>query len=187
MLAYVFWHWPQANVDAQLYRTHLIEFHEILARNKPPGFRYSAVFAIGAAPWLAASGNAYEDWYIVEDSSGLDPLNEGAVSGVCEEPHNRVAREAAGGTAGLYGFRDGTIDFGNSRYANWISKPNGMSYAEFYELMRPFVQVEGAALWGRRMTLGPTTEFCLMTGKQTVMPAGLEGLEIALDAVWSGA
>lgn len=186
MLAYIFWHWPQANVDRDLYRTHLIEFHQTLQRNRPSGFHYSTVFQISKVPWIKTSGSAYEDWYLVEGSAALDPLNDGAISGACEEPHNRVAREAADGTAGLYRLRDGTLDLGDARRATWLSKPAGMSYGKFYESTHPIIKDHGAALWGRQMTLGPTTEFCLMSSLPINLPPGMVGHETQLETVWSG-
>lgn len=186
MLAYVFWHWPQPEVDRELYRTHLVEFHQTLARNKPPGFHFSTVFQLSGATWLDTDGSAFEDWYLVDDSAALDPLNDGAVSGACEEPHNRVAREADGGTAGLYRLRDGKVDLANTRYAIWLSKPSGVSYQSFYELLQPSVKDYDAALWGRQMTLGPTTEFCLVSRTPIKLPDRIIGRQLALDVVWSG-
>lgn len=186
MLAYIFWHWPQAHVDCELYRTHLTEFHEVLAQNKPSGFLHSTVFEISTAPWLNIAGRAFEDWYLVKDSAALDPLNDGAVSGACEEPHNRVAREAAGGTAGLYRLRDGTDDLASRRHAIWLSKPTGMSYQSFYDSLQPAVKDHGAALWCRQMTLGPTTEFCLISRGAIELPDNVVGQQLALEPVWSG-
>ncbi len=51
--------------------------------------------------------------------------------------------------------------------AYWMSKPAGMSYAVFDASIQPLV-ARGCCLWGRRMTLGPTPEFCLHA------PAALE-------------
>ena len=186
MLAYIFWHWPQADVDAEVYRTHLLEFHETLARNKPPGFHSSAVFQISGASWLKELGSAFEDWYLVENSAALDPLNDGAVSGACEEPHNRVAREAADGTAGLYRLRLGTLKLADARSATWFSKPPDLKYRELYDRLQPGVDDNGAALWGRQMTLGPTTEFCLISPTGVKLPAGIIGQQLDLEIVWSG-
>ena len=108
MLAYVFWHWPQASADTEAYLAHLESFHRTLAANKPEGFQRSVVFRIEDADWLQTRAAAYEEWYLLDDSAAMDRLNDAAVSGVCEEPHNRVAREAAGGTGGLYRLRAGT-------------------------------------------------------------------------------
>ena len=161
MLAYVFWHWPRPEIERGQYVDHLAEFHRTLAANKPPGFRESVVFRIQNANWLKTDGEAYEEWYLVDDSAALDPLNIAAVSGACEEPHNRVARAAADGTGGLYRLRAGTEELRSARFANWISKPAGVSYKDFYAGLEVLTAHPGIALWGRQMTLGPTTEFCI--------------------------
>ena len=53
--------------------------------------------------------------------------------------------------------------------AYWISKPDGMSYAAFEASLGPLVGA-GCALWGRRMTLGPTPEFCLHAPAKCELP-----------------
>jgi hypothetical protein len=50
-----------------------------------------------------------------------------------------------------------------------MSKPAGMSYLDFDKSMQPFIDA-GACLWGRRMTLGPTPEFCLHSAAAIVPP-----------------
>ena len=168
MLAYVFWHWPQPEVDTGTYVDRLIAFHQTLAANKPAGFQGSRVFRIHGASWLDTKGDAFEDWYLLDDSAALDVINHAAVSGPCEEPHNLVARQAAGGTAGLYRLRLGEV--GDARYAVWLSKPDGLSYADFYSIIEPIVIESGAALWGRQMTLGPTTEFVIHSLNPVQLP-----------------
>ena len=176
MLAYVFWHWPQGGVDRDKYVEHLIAFQETLAANKPEGFRESVVFRIHGASWLNTQGEAYEEWYLLDDSGAMDRLNDGAVSGACLEPHNQVAREAADGIGGLYRLRAGEI--GEAKFAIWLSKPAGMSYRDFYASLGPLTS--RATLWGRQMTLGPTTEFCLHTST----PLDLPGQRIPLELIW---
>ena len=161
MLAYVFWHWPQPQIETGSYVDHMVEFHRTLAANKPDGFQESVVFRIRNANWLKTDGEAYEEWYLLDDSAAMDRLNDAAVSGVCEEPHNRVAREAADGTGGLYRLRAGAEDLAQARYAVWLSKPSGVSYKDFYAGLESITSQPGVALWGRQMTLGPTTEFCI--------------------------
>src|SRR5215207_5012222 len=170
MLAYVFWHWPQPGVEQDTYVDHLREFQETLASNKPLGFQRSAVFRTQDASWLNTSGEAYEEWYLLDDSAAMDKLNVAAVSGTCEEPHNRVAREAADGAAGLYRLRVGQEDLAQSRYAVWLSKPNAMSYNDFYAALQPLTSRQGVALWGRLMVLGPTTEFCIHSPAPIQLP-----------------
>ena len=183
MLAYVFWHWPQPSVDGGSYKNHLLSFHRTLASNKPNGFQHSIVFTIKHAPWLETK-EAYEEWYLIDDSAALDRLNHAAVSGICEEPHNRVARQAAGGAAGLYLLRHGPADLNNSRFAVWLSKPAGVSYGNFYSSLQRFTSAEGTGLWGRQMVLGPTQEFCLHSPNQIELPRNFAGQTIPLHKIW---
>jgi hypothetical protein len=107
----------------------------------------------------------------------MDPLNDAAVSGVCEEPHNRVAREAADGTGGLYRLRAGQEELSQARFVLWLSKPAGVLYKDFYTALEPLTSQPGVALWGRQMTLGPTTEFCIHSTNPIELPAGFSGLQ----------
>jgi len=167
MLAYVFWHWPRPEIERGQYLDHLAEFHRTLAANKPPGFQRSVVFSINGAYWLNTNSETFEEWYLLDDSAAMDPLNEAAVTGACEAPHNRVARAAADGTGGLYRLRAGSGDLAEAKFASWLSKPAGISYKDFYAGLEPLTSQPGVALWGRQMTLGPTTEFCLHTQTPT--------------------
>lgn len=180
MLAYVFWHWPQPDVERESYLARLESFQRTLAANKPEGFRHSVVFGIEEADWLNTSGAVYEEWYLLDDSAALDRLNDGAVSGACEEPHNRVARDAAGGTGGLYRLRSGAEVLHEARFAVWLSKPEGVTYSSFYEALGPVTTQPNVALWGRQMTLGPTTEFCLHSQTPLQLPAGYTGRQLPL-------
>ena len=166
MLAYVFWHWPQPGVDTKTYVEHLVDFHRTLNANKPDGFQGSRVLSFRGASWLDTKGDAFEDWYLIDDSAALDRINDAAVSGPCEAPHNLVAREAAGGTAGLYRLQMGEV--GETNYAVWLSKPPGVSYTDFYSALKPVLV--GNALWQRQMTLGPTTEFVIHSANPIELP-----------------
>lgn len=167
MLAYVFWHWPQPGVDAETYVDHLVSFHRTLNSNKPAGFNGSRIFRMRGISWLDTTGDAYEDWYLLDDSSALDRINEAAVTGPCEAPHNLVAREAADGTAGLYRIKIGDV-FTEPQFATWLPKPAGVSYTDFYETLAPLIS--GGALWQRQMTLGPTTEFLIHSATAIQLP-----------------
>src|SRR5438270_6817565 len=97
MLAYVFWHWPARDVTAAEYEHLQRAFHAALAQARPDGFRRSIVFRVDvSAPWLGGSP-AYADWYLVDGSAALDPLNVAAVSGVRENPHAQPAHAMAAG------------------------------------------------------------------------------------------
>jgi hypothetical protein len=185
MLAYVFWHWPQSHIDPDSYINHLIDFHNVLAANKPAGFHESVVFRVRGASWLNTTAEVYEEWYLLDDSAAMDPLNDAAVSGVCEEPHNRVAREAADGTGGLYRLRAGHGHLSESRHALWLSKPAGVSYKDFYSTLQPLTAQPGVALWGRQMTLGPTTEFCIHSSNPIELPPGYSGLQPQITRIYS--
>lgn len=185
MLAYVFWHWPQPGINRKTYVDHLADFHQTLALNKPSGFQRSVVSRIRGAGWLNTKGEAYEEWYLLDDSAAMDKLNEAAVSGVCEEPHNRVAREAADGIGGLYRLRVGQEGLAQSRFAVWLSKPGGVSYNDFYAALEPLTAQHGVGLWGRQMTLGPTTEFCIHSPAEVELPQDYTGHTIPLEVIWS--
>ena len=184
MLAYVFWHWPQSAIDRGAYEDHLREFQQTLAANKSSGFQQSIVFRIRGASWLSTSDEVYEEWYLLDDSAAMDRLNEAAVSGACEEPHNRVAREAADGTGGLYRLREGVENLDQAKFAIWLSKPAGVSYKTFFADMQSLTAQPGVALWGRQMTLGPTTEFCIHSQTQIELPPGYSGHSISLERVY---
>ena len=183
MLAYVFWHWRRPDVDAATYERRVADFHEALRRSAPEGFVSSSAFRSGAAPWVG-DAESYEDWYVTHASYALDPLNDGAISGECQVPHGLAARSAAGGTAGLYRLRLGSHELREAAWSLWFAKPAGMPYERLYELLEPHATSPGAGLWGRQMTLGPTTEFCLVAPARPSLPEEIAGLERPLERVW---
>jgi hypothetical protein len=153
LLAYVFWHWRRPDVDRATYAGRVAAFHEALRRSAPEGFVASCAFRAGAVPWLEAE-ETYEDWYVNEGSYALDPLNDGAVAGDCQAPHDAAARSAAGGTAGLYRLRQGSPKVREATWSCWFAK------------------------------LGPTPEFCLLAAAKPVLPADWEGIERPLERIW---
>jgi len=183
MLAYVFWHWRRPQVSAATYESLQSEFHAALAAAPPSGFLRSACVAIAGAPWAADGGEAYEDWYLVDGSAALDPLNAAAVTASRQQSHDAAAAAAGGGTAGLYRLRLGTVD-GSPRSASWFAKPAGMSYGELFGALESMVRAERAGLWGRQMTLGPALEFCLHAPPEVSLPAPFEPTRISCRPVW---
>jgi hypothetical protein len=186
LLAYVFWHWRRTEVERASYVERLIAFHEALRRTAPPGFRASAAFRAGRAPWVAGD-ESFEDWYVTAGSASLDPLNDASVSGECRAPHDQAARAAAGGTAGLYRLRLGSGGVSAAREGWWLSKPAGVTYPDFYARLEPLAQRPGCGLWGRQMTLGPTPEFCLMSPEPVALPEGFEAMVRPLELLWPNA
>ena len=73
-----------------------MRFQQRLGQQQPPGFGGSASFRVAALPWL---GNrpGYEDWYLLDGSWALDPLNAFAVAGPVMNAH-----DAAAAQGGLY-------------------------------------------------------------------------------------
>jgi len=177
LLAYVFWHAPRPDVAAQDYEAAHRAFHDVLWQSRVPGLLALRVHALVAIPWLGSGQPGYEDWHLLADSAALDRLNEAAVTQSRRLPHDRIAALASDGTAGLYGLRSGALM--NPAAAYWLSKPAGMSYAGFDRVMQPFVE-RGCCLWGRRMTLGPTPEFCLQAPGELELPVAAR--KIALEA-----
>jgi hypothetical protein len=157
LLAYVFWHVPRAEVAARLYEAAHRAFHDALRAASVPGLLGVEIYRLASIPWLGGKPG-YEDWQLLENSAALDVLNRAAVSEARQRPHDAVADLAGDGTAGLYGLRMGTRIA--PRFAHWLSKPDGMSYGAFESSLQSLIE-DGCCLWGRRMTLGPTPEFCL--------------------------
>jgi len=167
LLAYVFWHVRRADVTAPDYEAAHRAFHDALWATPVPGLLGLRIHRLAGIPWLAPEQGGYEDWHLVEDSAALDVLNEAAVTRARQPVHDRIAGMAANGTAGLYGLRMGAII--EPAVAYWMSKPTGMEYADFDDSMRPLIDT-GCCLWRRRMTLGPTTEFCLQAATTVKLP-----------------
>jgi hypothetical protein len=185
MLAYVFWHWHGPQIDALSYQEYLINFHQVLSAQGPDGFLSSRVLLAERAPWPGREGETYEDWYFVENSAALDPLNVNAISGQRREPHDRAARWAEGGTAGLYRPRFGDLRAFIPRFTFWFAKPVHMSYPELYDALQPLEKQGVGILWQRQMTLGPTPEFCFHSPEETALPDILQTLTIPVDQIYS--
>jgi len=155
MLAYVFWHYPDAGLDAGRYEAHLAAFHRALAAASPDGFLGSAAYRIDGAPWLPGS-DGYEDWYELADWTALGVLNAAAVSASTRGDHDAVAGLADGGAGGVYQSLRSAAR-GASDAGLWLTKPRGTPYSEFMGALEALPAV--FALWQRQMVLGPTAEF----------------------------
>ncbi|GHO82203.1 hypothetical protein [Dictyobacter formicarum] len=183
MLAYVFWHWPVPDIEAPTYQHDLITYHQTLAAHRPSGFHHTRVLQMKQASWLKRNEVTYEDWHLVENSAALDPLNERAVSGPCQEPHRQIARWTQGSAGGLYHLVFGDPDLSVVRFAYRFHKPAGMTYGALYEVLQPLLQEVKGMLWTRQMNLGPGPEFCFQSSEPFVFPDILPSLSIPVKQI----
>ena len=186
MLAYVFWHWPDAAVGADAYEAALLAFHRALATARLPGLVDTVASCVDGARWLPENTPTYEDWYRVGDFADLGALNEGAVADACRASHDAAARLAAGGIGGLYRLARGAEAPPTQPVAAWLAKPAGTSYATFFAALADWTDRAGTSLWQRQMTLGPTPEFCLLSPTPADLdPPGLATpLRVNRRVVW---
>lgn len=186
MLAYAFWHWKRPDASREEYEARQRAFQSALAAHPPEGFLRATTVRISGAPWAAAGGEAYEDWYLVRGMSCLEALNEAAVTASRKAAHDEVAVLAEGGSAGLYALKAG-MPATVPAVATWFGKPAGVSYPALFEALAPIVATTPATLWMRRMVLGPTPEFCLHSPVPVELPAGFSVHTLELAPVWIGA
>jgi hypothetical protein len=186
LLAYVFWHWRQPSAERTAYESAQHEFQRALTASPSAGFVRSFSHALAGAPWANEGGEAYEDWYLVRDAAALDPLEEAAVTAGRKSAHDLAASLAANGTAGLYQLKLGTPPSA-PRSAQWFSKPGGVSYGQLFAAVEPALAPVGGSLWMRKMTLGPATEFCVLSREPAMLAPNLQGLAFQLRPVWDGA
>lgn len=186
VLAYVFWHWRHPSAERTAYESAQQDFHRALAASPSPGFIRSFSHAIAGAPWANDGGEAYEDWYLVRDSAALDPLDSAAVTASRKGAHDAAASLAAGGTAGLFQLRVGTPPT-SARSAQWFSKPSGLSYGQIFAAVEPALARVDGSLWVRRMTLGPSPEFCVLGREPAVLAAPFQMFAFQLRPIWDGA
>src|SRR4051795_1350216 len=168
MLAYLFWHEPQPEVDAERYVGLLLGFHRALAAAPPPSFVRSWSVRLDVAPWDA--GPAFEDWYLVEDWAALGTLNEAAVRAPREDAHDAIAGLATNGAGGLYLLQHGTLD-GPAPWTGWVVKPPGEPYETFEPELRAAVDAAGGGGGPGRHTGGrPAPEYALLAGREPALP-----------------
>src|SRR4029079_19528298 len=145
MLAYLFWHEPRPDVDADAYVGRLQAFHRALAAAPPPSFVRSWSVRLAVAPWDAGPTRPVEDWYLVEDWAALGTLNDAAVRAPRGRAHDAIAALATNGRGGLYALLHGTLD-GPVPWAGWVAKPAGAPYAEFEPALRAAVDPAAGAV-----------------------------------------
>ena len=160
MLGYVFWHAaPSISATAE-YEKRLLHFGRALANAKIRGLLGNASYAISQTPWLGEPG--YEDWAWLESSRALDALNEGAVSGAMEQPHNAIAQTTKhGGFGALYYLVAGDHKIPGDSKVMWLSRPRGINWRDIMPIILKSANSE-VAVWRRQMVLGPSTEFAVI-------------------------
>lgn len=146
MLAYVFWHRPEAAADASAYEEAQRAFHAAI---EVP----SSSFRIERLPF--GEGDGYEDWYLVEDWTALGVLNAHAVDSGRRNQHDQAASHAAAGWGSVYELVRGVADIPAG--VEWLDKPRGEPSAEFVS------SLPHDSVWRRQLALGPAPEFCCST------------------------
>jgi hypothetical protein len=163
LLAYVFFHRAAPGSDIATYEKGLRSFHASLAEAKPSGFISSATYR---------SGGGYSDWYLVENSAALDPLNDAAVAGRVRPVHDAVAHLATDFAGKLLMLMAGQPD--SQGFEIRFSKPSGTSYRDLYKRLERWSGMAGVSLWRRMMVLGPAPEFCLLSPNELDLPAEMK-------------
>lgn len=177
MLAYLFWHRPQATATVKQYEEALLRFQQHLGQQHPPGLGGSASFRIAAVPWLD-NRPGYEDWCLLDGSWALDPLNAFAVAGPVTSAHDAAAAQMEDGHGGLYALVWGEPALPDRSTAVWLTRPRGIQWRP--ALDTPRQQLPQTTLWRRQMVLGPGKEFALIVspGINVATPAGWSALAI---------
>jgi hypothetical protein len=158
MLAYVFWHRPFSQADRNTYEASVVGFQSELAKRPPPGFIGAASFAIGPVPWLSDQPG-YEDWYLLEASWAMDPLNAFAVAGAVQPAHDSAAAQMDEGHGGIYAHVAGEAITAAESTVCWLTRPRGVEWRPALEAVR--ARYPQANIWRRQMVLGPAGEFAV--------------------------
>ena len=183
ILAYTIWHWPRQGVERGVYEARQKHFHAVLAQDPAAGFRASQSTRATCLPWANDGREVYQDRFLVDSWSVFDRLEPHTISGVRQEPHRQVAISVAGAIAGMYGLRLGTLQRA-PRWSYWFSKPDGMTYDDLDASLRPVLK-NSAALWGRKLVLGPTPEFCVESEAPVELRGFARPLVVRLEPVWN--
>jgi hypothetical protein len=209
MLAYVFWHRPRDDTEAEAYEEASVAFHRSLAHRRPVGMRASCALRLAELPWLAATGGdggsaesgrssagGYEDWYLIDDFTALGVLNEAAVGRGHRTSHDRIARRSGAGAGGVYALVEGEPvacgEAGASSQATWVALPPGSAPQEVFELLADGIDPGRASLWRRQLVLGPAPEFCLLASEappgvaSTRLPSGWTARTLERWTLFSG-
>jgi hypothetical protein len=158
MLAYVFWHRPNPQIEQKAYEASIVRFQADLTRDPPPGLIGASSFAISAVPWLPGE-RTYEDWCLLEGSWAMDPLNAYAITGARQPSHDHVAAQAGDNCGGLYAHAGGEIFPTPESTVYWLTRPRGIQWQAAIAPIR--AKSPQAVIWRRQMVLAPATEFAV--------------------------
>ena len=158
MLAYIFWHRPHPDIERAPYEEGIVRFQRALSVQRPLGFLSATSFQIEPVPWLS-NLPGYEDWYLVEGSWALDPLNAFAIAGAMQAPHDHVAAQMDDGHGGLYAHAGGEAPATAQSTITWLTRPRGIQWQPAIEALRR--KFPRANIWRRQMVLGVATEFAV--------------------------
>ena len=183
MIAFVMWHRPPIGFDDEVYRKHLFEFHQSLADKKPKGFVSSHVFRTSYAHCLPNRGDAYEDWFILKDSSGLDGINEAILERNSRIGHDPLAQHARDEATAIYRFRGGDSEIESARYALWLSKPEDVHHLAFLDALKCALRGCHGSAWTSQLGLSPTAEFCLLVPRPMRFHDDIHTIE-PLRSIW---
>lgn len=192
MLAYLLWHRPRRQADAEAYESAAERFHRSLRHSPPAGFRHSTLTRIGGAPWLDGE-RWYEDWYLLDDFCALGVLNEAAVAAGHRSAHDRVAGLFEHGAGAVYKLIEGSCEqVARPALAVWVSRPAGAAPPALGEMLGDGADARSASLWRRALVLGPAPEHCLLADEQprgtfkTRLPHGWQASILRAEVIFDG-
>ena len=70
--------------------------------------------------------------------------------------------------------------------AQWFAKPAGLSYPQVFAAIEPALRPVAGSLWMRRMTLGPSPEFCVLAREPATLAPPFQMFAFQLRPVWGG-
>lgn len=170
LLGYIFWHRPRPGTFRGRYERKLAAFQDSLKAHRPDGLVDALSFRLQARPWSGRRSPGYEDWYLVTDFRALGVLNDAAVARQSKTQHDDVARDAAGGSGGLYKLLSGDLPPREAQFETWMSKPPRTSYQVFLDDVSRLVAGGRISLWRRQMVLSRAPEFCLQSEGRLGLP-----------------